>query len=58
MEYLAGVLKSNQTITTLDLSDNQIRSTGAQYLAHALTDNHVIIFLSLFALCHGSCSVM
>jgi len=32
-----------QTLTTLNLSNNQIGDDGAQYLANALRNNHVII---------------
>jgi len=45
--FIADALKSNQTLTTLNLGRSFIRLKGAQFIAEALKINHTITTLNL-----------
>jgi len=48
VKYLSDALKSNNTVTTLDLGNHKIGSDGAKYLSVALENNTTITRLNLY----------
>lgn len=46
IENLADILKTNKTITEIDLTNNEIGKNGASSIANVLLANDVIIYLN------------
>jgi len=44
---IAGVLRGNSVLFSVDLSWNRFGDTGARYLEHAMRENHVLLDLAL-----------
>ncbi|CAF3998212.1 unnamed protein product [Rotaria magnacalcarata] len=47
LNYITDAYHRYQTLTTLDLSEYQIKDQGTQHLAHALTNNTIISAIDL-----------
>ena len=48
MKYLSELLKSNNSIQTLDLNNNNIGPEGMKYLSESLKSNNSIQELNLY----------
>src|ERR1700729_2356055 len=47
IQRLGGFLKNNDTITDIDLADNEIGTEGAKVIADVLKVNHTITYIDL-----------